>query len=106
MTTGDLIVQAVEGSQAAEYLGFVPFGETQVEHATRPMSSGNYVLQSADRNTVESDSVFNTLIRLKCALEQNDTEEIGRSIDRLDTDISRVSFARAEIGSRLAEPRK
>ena len=99
-TTGDLIVQAVEGSQAAEYLGFVPAGQTQVSSHTTD-GSGNYVLQSDDRNTFEPDSVFNTLIRLKDALEQNDTEEIGRSIERLDTDISRVSFARSEIGSRL-----
>jgi flagellar hook-associated protein 3 FlgL len=59
------------------------------------------VLTSADRHTLETDSVFNTLLRLKSALEENNTEEIGRSIDRLDTDISRVSFARSEIGSRL-----
>jgi flagellar hook-associated protein 3 FlgL len=45
--------------------------------------------------------VFNTLIRLKRALETSDTEEIGKSISRLDTDISRVNFARADIGSRL-----
>jgi flagellar hook-associated protein 3 FlgL len=100
LTTGDLIVQAVEGSQAAEFLGFVPSGQTQVSTNT-PDVNGDYVLQSEDRNTIESDSVFNTLIRLKHALEDNDTEEIGRSIARLDTDASRVSFARAEIGTRL-----
>jgi flagellin-like hook-associated protein FlgL len=99
-TTGDLVVRAAEGSQAAQYLGFVPEGETQVATNTLD-SSGNFVIQSADHHTVESDSVFNTLIRLKQALEAGDTEEIGRSIDRLDADISRVTFARSEIGSRL-----
>jgi len=98
--TGSLTVRSVEGSQAAEFLGFVPAGQTEVSTNT-PAASGNYVLQTADRNTVESDSVFNTLIRLKQALEQNDAEEISRSIDRLDTDISRVSFSRSEIGARL-----
>jgi flagellar hook-associated protein 3 FlgL len=78
----------------------VPSGQTQVSSNTAD-ADGNYRLQSADRNTVESDSVFNTLIRLKVALEQNNVEEIGRSIGRLDTDISRVSFARSDIGSRL-----
>jgi flagellin-like hook-associated protein FlgL len=97
---GSLTVRSVEGSQAAEFLGFVPAGQTEVSTNT-PAAGGNYVLQTADRNTVESDSVFNTLIRLKQALEQNDAEEIGRSIDRLDTDISRVSFSRSEIGARL-----
>ncbi len=99
-TTGDLTVQTVEGSQAAEYLGFVPSGQTvSSSHVTD--ANGNYVLQSTDRHTVESDSVFNTLIRLKQALEDNNAEEVGRSIDRLDTDISRVNFARSDIGSRL-----
>lgn len=99
-TTGDLVVSAVEGSQAAQYLGFVASDQSQSSsHATD--SDGNYVLQSDDRMTVEADGVFNTLIRLKQALEDNNTEEIGRSIERLDTDIQRVSFAKSEIGSRL-----
>lgn len=100
VTTGDLVVSAVEGSQAAQYLGFVASDQSQSSsHATD--SDGNYVLQSDDRMTVEADGVFNTLIRLKQALEDNNTEEIGRSIERLDTDIQRVSFAKSEIGSRL-----
>jgi flagellar hook-associated protein 3 FlgL len=99
-TTGSLSVQTVEGSKAAEYLGFVPTGQTQVSTNT-PDAGGNFVIQSADRHTLETDSVFNTLLRLKTALQNNDTEEIGRSLGRLDTDISRVTFARSEIGSRL-----
>ena len=99
VTTGDLIVRAAEGSEAAQLLGFVPDDATQISSNTG--SGGSYSFTSEDRNTVETDSVFNTLIRLKHALEQNDTVEIGRSIDRLDTDISRVNFARSEIGSRL-----
>ncbi|MCC7474635.1 MAG: hypothetical protein IT425_04525 [Pirellulales bacterium] len=100
VTTGDLIVSAVEGSQAAEYLGFVADGETQTSSNTTDVD-GNYVLQSTDNNSFEVDSVFNTLIRLRQALQDNDTEEIGRSVERLDTDISRVNFARSEIGSRM-----
>jgi len=34
-------------------------------------------------------------------LESNDTDEIGRSLDRLDNDLDRLNFARAEIGVRL-----
>jgi flagellar hook-associated protein 3 FlgL len=59
------------------------------------------VLTSDDKHTLETDSVFNTLLRLKTALQNNDTQEIGRSLDRLDTDFSRVSFARSDMGSRL-----
>jgi flagellin-like hook-associated protein FlgL len=100
VTTGALIVEAVEGSQAAEYLGFVPNGQTQVSTST-PDVNGDFVLQSEDRHTLETDSVFNTLLRLRTALEQGDIEEIGRTIDRLDDDLSRVNFAQAELGIRL-----
>jgi flagellar hook-associated protein 3 FlgL len=99
---GTLSVATTEGSSAAQYLGFVADGQSQ----SNPLSvhvdgSGHQVLTSEDRHTLETDSVFNTLLRLKTALQQNDTEEIGRSLERIDADISRVSFARSEIGSRL-----
>jgi flagellar hook-associated protein 3 FlgL len=58
------------------------------------------VLQSEDRHTLETDSIFNTLLRLRTALEQDDVEEIGRSVDRLDQDMSRINFAVAELGIR------
>jgi flagellar hook-associated protein 3 FlgL len=90
----DLTVTMVEGSQAAQYLGFVPDGQTQVTSATG-------VLQSEDRHTLETDSVFNTLLRLRTALETNDTVEIGRALERLDADLERVTFAQADIGNRL-----
>jgi flagellin-like hook-associated protein FlgL len=91
---GSLSVHALEGSQAAHYLGFVPAGETEI-------SSSTGALQSEDRNTIETDSVFNTLMRLRTALEDGDVVAIGREIDRLDEDLSRVNLARGEIGARL-----
>ncbi len=97
---GPLTVDAVEGSQAAEYLGFVAAGESQTTSTTVDVG-GNYVLKSADHHTLETQSVFNTLIRLRTALQNNDTEEIGRAISQLDTDLDRVNFSRSEIGSRL-----
>lgn len=97
---GPLTVDALEGSQAAEYLGFVGADQTQVTSTTTD-GSGNYVLASTDRHTLETDSVFNTLLRLRTALQNNDTEEIGRTIGKLDIDLDRVNFARSEIGSRL-----
>jgi flagellar hook-associated protein 3 FlgL len=92
--TVDLTVDALEGSQAAHYLGFVPDGATQI-------SSSTGVLQSEDRHTLEADSLFNTLLRLRTALLDGDQEEIGRSVERLDEDFSRINFARAEFGTRL-----
>lgn len=99
---GTLSVSVAEGSPAAEYLGFVAHGQTQSSaSAVHVDGSGHQVLTSEDRHTLETDSVFNTLLRLKTALQQNDTGAIGQSLERLDTDISRVTFARSEIGSRL-----
>jgi flagellar hook-associated protein 3 FlgL len=91
---GTTTVAAVEGSQAARFLGFVAGEQTQNSSATG-------IVQSEDRHTLEADSVFNTLIRLKRALEQSDEIEIGRSLERLDNDLNRVNFARAEIGARI-----
>jgi flagellin-like hook-associated protein FlgL len=99
-TTGAFIVQTVEGSQAAQYLGFVPDGQSQVS-TSAPDGSGNFVLQSEDRHTLETDSVFNTLLRLRTALEEGSVEEISRAIGRLDNDLSRVNIAQAELGIRL-----
>ncbi|MEX2306554.1 MAG: hypothetical protein WD738_03125 [Pirellulales bacterium] len=99
---GTLTVAVVEGSQAAQYLGFVAEGATQSDpSAVQVDGSGNQVLTSEDRHTLEADSVFNTLLRLRTALEQGDVEEIGRSLERLDADLDRVNFARAELGGRL-----
>jgi flagellar hook-associated protein 3 FlgL len=98
---GTLTVKAVEGSNAAQMLGFVAYGQSQSDPHNVQNVAGHQVYTSADNHTLETDSVFNTLLRLKTALQGNDTEEIGRSLDRLDTDISRVNFARSDIGSRL-----
>jgi flagellin-like hook-associated protein FlgL len=98
---GTLSVQTAEGSVAAQYLGFVADGQSQSDSADVTVEGANQVLKSEDRNTFETDSVFNTLLRLRTALESNDDIEIGRSLDRLDADLSRLNFARAEIGGRL-----
>jgi len=91
--TGDLVVAAVEGSQAAEYLGFVAQGQTE-----NRSSSGS--LQSADQNYLETASVFDTLIHLRDALSSDDIQAIERAVSNIDQDIDRVSFARAEVGAR------
>ncbi|MGL4512123.1 MAG: flagellin [Lacipirellulaceae bacterium] len=54
-----------------------------------------------DRNTQEVDSVFTTLLRMREALVNNEPEALGRELQRLDDDINRVTFARADVGSRL-----
>ncbi len=98
---GTLRVSVAEGSSAAQYLGFVAKGQTESNPLSVRVVGATQVLTSEDRHTLETDSVFNTLLRLKAAVQQSDTEEISRALSRLDVDIGRVNFARSEIGSRL-----
>lgn len=98
---GTLSVQTVEGSQAAQYLGFVAAGQAQSASGDVTTEGANQVLKSEDRNTLETDSVFNTLLRLRTALETANIEEIGQSLERLDADMSRLNLARGEIGGRI-----
>ena len=83
----------ISGS-AAKQLGFVPDGQ---QSATTTTGS----ITSTDRHTYEVDSVFNTLIRLRDALENDDIFAAGPEVDRIVEDITRANFGRAEIGSRL-----
>ena len=89
---GPLEIQVVGNSSVANDLGLIPEGETS-------SSSTTTTLTGEDRNYYESDSVFNSLIRLREALEINDTEAISRAAAKLDDDISRLTFAQAEVGS-------
>jgi flagellar hook-associated protein 3 FlgL len=79
-------------SQTAEMLGFIPKGEVS---ATSTGSS----LTSVDQNFLENKSVFNTLIRLRDALEANDLNALERALEDINVDIDRVTFARAEVGA-------
>jgi len=90
---GALTVTELGGSQAGEFLGFVASGETE------KIVAGN-TLVSEDRRYQETDSVFNTLISLRAALEQDDTAEITRTAAKLDIDVDRVVFARSDVGAR------
>jgi flagellar hook-associated protein 3 FlgL len=58
------------------------------------------ILTGRDVNPEETHGVFNSLIRLKQALAENDPLEVQRSLELLDEDIDRVNFGRAEIGAR------
>jgi flagellar hook-associated protein 3 FlgL len=92
---GTLAVEAAGTSQAAQYLGFIPNGTVSVN------GTGDQVLTSEDRHTLEAEGVFNTLLRLRAALDDGDVEGIGRAVNQLDVDLERANFAAAEIGTRL-----
>jgi flagellar hook-associated protein 3 FlgL len=83
-------------------LGFVAKGATSSDpSAVTVDGSGHQVLTSEDRNQQQVDSVFNSLLRLKSALQSGDVDAIGREVGSIDTDLTRLSFSRAQIGSRL-----
>jgi len=81
---------------AAQRFGFFAEDETSATSTTGEITS-------EDRHSQEVDSVFNSLLRLGDALlgGVDAVPEIGRSIDRLDDDLDRVTNARGEIGSRV-----
>lgn len=91
---GDLTVQRISTSTAAESLGLL--GKDQESKST-----SNSVLTGVDRNPLEVDSVFTSLIRLRDALAENDLPEISRAGAKLEEDISRVTFAQADVGIRF-----
>ena len=62
------------------------------------------ILTGEDVNPLETDGVYNSLIRLRDALDVNDDNfdivQVQLALEALDVDASRVNFARAEIGAR------
>lgn len=57
-------------------------------------------LVGRDPYTVEASGVFNTLIRLKEALQTNDQVAIQRAAAALEVDLERVNFSRADMGAK------
>lgn len=91
---GSLTVTANSSSRAAEYLGLL-----EADQTTATSTTGT--LTGEDRNAVENDSVFNSLIRLRDALDANDLPAIERAAALLEGDIDRVTFAQADVGTRF-----
>ncbi len=58
------------------------------------------VFTGSDRNPQEVHGVFNTLLRLKEALQNFDLPAVSRAVALLDEDLERVNFGRAEVGAR------
>jgi flagellar hook-associated protein 3 FlgL len=97
-TVSPLAVIEQNGSTAAQDLGLVPAGQTQSNPAT--VSGGTTTIAGADVNPQETDSAFNALVRLKTALENNDTNGINRAIGLLDGSSSQLDLTRADLGAR------
>jgi flagellar hook-associated protein 3 FlgL len=65
------------------------------------VQGGADVLSGADVHPLETAGVFNSLLRLHTALESGDQIQIDRALGLLDDDLTRVSFARADLGGRM-----
>ena len=53
-----------------------------------------------DVNPIETQGIFNSLIRLYDAVDKYDVVEIQRIVGMLDVDFDRLTFGRAEVGAR------
>ena len=58
------------------------------------------ILTGSEINPQEVEGVFNSLLRLISALEDNNLQDIERAMGLLDQDFDRINFTRAEIGFR------
>lgn len=56
-------------------------------------------LAGMDVNPIETQGVFNSLIRLQQAITAFDVPALGRIVEMLDRDFQRLSFGRAELGA-------
>ena len=57
-------------------------------------------LSGQDANPIETQGVFNSLIRLQAAIEAFDVPAMMRIVEMLDADFDRLNFGRAEVGAR------
>jgi flagellar hook-associated protein 3 FlgL len=92
-----ITVRSAGGSSAAQGLGLSAIGSS-IGNATE--SSGAYVLNGRDINPHETTGVYNSLLRLRDAIRDQDVSEIGRASQMIDDDIDRISLARGEVGIR------
>ncbi len=90
--TGKLTVTCDPSSTAAIDLGLVPPGKSQ-------SSSDTDTLTGADVNEIEARGVFTALLRLRQALQANDTDGIQRAVELLDESAQNLYKAQAKLGA-------
>lgn len=55
---------------------------------------------SDDVNPIETQGLFNSLLRLSRAIENHDVEEMSRIVEMFDADFDRLNYGRAAVGAR------
>lgn len=89
------------GGQSLTASGVVAERLGLVSEAGGSQTSTTGELVGTDANPQQVESVFNTLLRLRSALQANETTEIARQVESLQEDQTRATFARSELGARL-----
>jgi len=97
-TAATLSVQSTNQSLAAQDLGLIPIGASVSGPAA--ISGSTATLTGRDTNPGQVDGVFDSLIRLRQALVDNDNLAVQQSIQSLDAGSLNVTHARSEIGAR------
>lgn len=95
--TAPIQVRNAGGSQAAWGLGLVPRSTDKTVGAA---NGANSVITGQDVSGIEVEGAFTTLIRMRQALERDQTFDLERITSALDTDIQRLSMARGLVGTR------
>ena len=95
---GPIKVRSAGGSQVAFELGLVPRGESQAVASAVGM---NYKLGGRDPNPQEVKGVFNSLKRLRDAIQSDDSNEMARAVELIDKDLERISLSRGSLGVEL-----
>lgn len=92
-----IAVSNAGGSQAAWGLGLVPLGEVSASGSTVGIQSR---IGGSDVSGVEVEGAFNSLLRLRDAIESGRPEDMTRIAEALGRDIQRLSLSRGVVGSR------
>ncbi len=90
-------VRSSGGSAAAVGLGLAPIGATS---ATATIVGTDYYIEGRDPNPQETQGIFNTLIRLRDAIEKGDIGATTRAAQLIDKDLDRLSLTRGDLGIR------
>ncbi len=90
-----IAIRAVSGNAAAKDLGIIPKDKDIVQGTA---NANGFTIVGADPNPQEVSGVFNSLFRLRDAIQSNDLDGIGRASALLDEDLNRLSATRASLG--------
>jgi len=85
-------------SNAGWDLGLIP---RNLDISSAPVvAGGTETITGADVNPLETEGVFNSLIRIRDSLRTDNLLELERSIDSLDEGTEHINYVRGEIGAR------